>query len=64
MDSIYLDFQKAFDSVPHERLLKKLYGYSIRGKVLRWVRMFLMGKRQWVLVSIAKSVWSPVTSEA
>ena len=42
IDSIFLDFQKAFDEVPSEWLLEKHYGFSIRGKVLRWVRMFLM----------------------
>ena len=33
VDVIYLDFQKAFDSVPHERLLKKIYVYGIRGNL-------------------------------
>ena len=35
VDVIYLDYQKAFDSVPHKRLLAKLHAYGIRGKVYR-----------------------------
>jgi len=34
MDFFYLDFAKAFDSVPHQRLLRKVYGYGIRGKIV------------------------------
>ncbi len=39
LDCIYLDFKKAFDSVPHKRLLAKLQGYQIRGKALNWNHM-------------------------
>lgn len=38
---IYLDFSKAFDSVPHQRLLMKLDCMGIRGNVLRWIAAFL-----------------------
>ena len=34
---IYLDFQKAFDKVPHQRLLSKLRAHGIRGNVLKWI---------------------------
>ena len=40
IDCIYLDYQKAYDSVPHERLLKKLAAYGIRGDLLDWTRAF------------------------
>ena len=62
VDSIYLDFQKAFDSVPHERLLRKIYGYGIRGEVLKWIKAFLMDREQRVVVNNSTSSWSPVLS--
>ena len=43
-DILYLDFQKAFDSVPHKRLLRKLEAYGIAGKTLAIVEDFLSGR--------------------
>ena len=40
-DILYLDFQKAFDTVPHKRLLAKLEAYGISGKTLRIIKDFL-----------------------
>ena len=37
VDVIYLDFQKAFDKVPHHRLLMKLQAHGIGGNVLQWI---------------------------
>ena len=59
VDAIYLDFAKAFDMVPHQRLLVKLAGYGIGGKVLQWISAFLEGRRQRILVNGSKSSWSP-----
>ena len=39
-DMIYLDFQKAFDKVPHLCLLSKLKAYGIPGSVLNWIKSF------------------------
>jgi len=36
-----LDYRKAFDSVPHKRLLEMLKTYGINGKLLRWIQSFL-----------------------
>ena len=55
MDAIYLDFAKAFDTVPHQRLLVTLAGYGIGGKVLQWIAAFLEGRRQRFLVNGSKS---------
>ena len=41
IDVIYLDFQKAFDSVPHQCLIKKLTSFGINGKILQWINDFL-----------------------
>ena len=62
IDAIYLDFAKAFDMVPHQRLLVKLKGYGICGKVLQWIAAFLDGRRQRVIINGSTSSWSPVTS--
>jgi len=41
IDVLYLDYRKAFDSVPHKRLLEQLKSYGISGKLLRWIQSFL-----------------------
>mgnify|MGYP000403395009 CR=1 FL=1 len=62
LDVIYLDFRKAFDSVPHQRLIKKLQAYGIKGKLLDWITGFLTGRRQRVIVDGHLSDWAQVTS--
>ena len=62
VDVIYLDFAKAFDSVPHVRLLKKCKALGIDGQVLSWIKAFLRDRKQRVLVNSYPSVWSDVSS--
>ena len=62
VDSIYLDFQKAFDTVPHRRLLGKLESYGINGAILEWMREYLNGRTQTVIVNGEKSNEAPVIS--
>ena len=62
IDAIYLDFQKAFDSVPHQRLLRKVRSYCIDGKILKWIEAFLMDRQQKVIVNGTESDWARVTS--
>ena len=50
VDAIYLDFRKAFDTVPHGRLLYKLKHLGIRGRALNWIESFLRGRRQRVVL--------------
>ena len=51
VDVIYFDFAKAFDTVPHKRLLKKLEAYGIRGQVLKWIEAFISNRYQLVKVN-------------
>ncbi|CAM5156864.1 unnamed protein product [Eretmochelys imbricata] len=61
VDLIYLDFSKAFDTVPHE-LLVKLEKMGINMKIERWIRNWLTGRLQWVLLKGELSGWREVTS--
>jgi hypothetical protein len=62
IDAILLDFSKAFDKVSHERLAAKLHHYGIRGPTLNWIKSFLAGRTQRVIVEGAASDTAPVTS--
>ena len=62
-DVVFLDFCKAFDSVPHGRLLYRLEQYGIGGALLEWLRNFLTNRRQRVAVrGIIYSEWTNVKS--
>jgi len=62
VDVIYLDFQKAFDKVPHKRLLVKLQAHRIDGESLRWIKGWLSGRRQRVVINGQYSSWIDVLS--
>lgn len=62
VDVVYMDFQKAFDSVPHQRLLAKLDAYGIGGKLKNWLGSFLTGRSQRVAVNGRVSDWTAVES--
>ena len=62
LDVVYLDFKKAFDSVPHTRLLQKLKAYGIDGNLLIWIQHFLLGRKQRVIVNGNLSEWVTVLS--
>ena len=59
---VFTDFSKAFDTVPHERLLLKLEHVGIRGRLLTWISSFLLNRTQRVLIDGAASEWCEVTS--
>ena len=56
-----MDFEKAFNTPPHELLKSKLFSYGIGGKTLKWIDSFLCF-RQRVVVNGIKSDWAPVLS--
>jgi hypothetical protein len=62
IDVSYLDFQKAFDKVPHRRLLSKIENLGITGDTLSWIKDFLTNRKQRVLVNGKESSWRDVTS--
>ena len=62
VDAIYMDFAKAFDSVPHKRLLHKINNYGISGNILSWIKDFLTTRHQRVGVYTNFSSWNNVQS--
>ncbi len=61
-DAIVLDFAKAFDKVPHQRLNLKLQHYGIRGCLADWIKDLLTDRKQQVVVDGASSSSSEVLS--
>jgi len=51
LDIVYLDYRKAFDSVPHQRLLEKFRGLGINGRLLLWIEDFLVSRTMKVGIS-------------
>ena len=62
VDILYLDLCKAFDSVPHQRLLMKMKNIGIKGNLLEWTRAFLTRRKQCVVLNGDKSSWTEVIS--
>ncbi|GAB0205542.1 mitochondrial enolase superfamily member 1 [Grus japonensis] len=62
VDVVYLDFSKAFDTVSHSILLEKLVAHGLDGCTLHWVKNWLEGRAQRVVLNGVKSSWWPVTS--
>ena len=61
-DVVFLDFNKAFDTVPHTRLLKKLHHCGISDKTNDWISALLRGRRQRVSINGTGPTWSSVLS--
>ena len=62
IDILFLDYAKAFDSVPHERLLKQVQSFGIHGQALQWIKSFLTNRRQRVRANGELSEFKPVLS--
>jgi hypothetical protein len=61
-DLIIMDFAKAFDKVPHQRLLYKVKFYGIKNQTLNWISAFLSNRTQTVVLDGESSDIAPVTS--
>ena len=61
-DIVYLDFSKAFDKVPHRRLLNKIQSYGIENKVIDWIEKWLTGRYQRTVLNGMFSSWESVLS--
>ena len=62
VDTIYLDFRKAFDSVPHNKLLVKLWHLGITSNLWNWFRAYLTHRSQYVSINNHHSAFLPVLS--
>ncbi len=62
VDVIYLDFQKAFDKVPLQRLILRLKSHGIGNSIINWIEQWLTDKRQRVVVDGEVSSWKSVLS--
>ena len=59
---VLLDFAKAFDKVSHAKLIQKLEAYGINSILVKWIKAFLTGRKQRVLIGDNSSQWEDVTS--
>ena len=62
VDTLILDFSKAFDTVPHKRLLQKLELCGIHGEILNWIAVFLTERTQSVMIDGFRSAPDDVLS--
>ena len=62
VDVVHLDFQKAFDKVPHQRLLAKVRACGVAGQVANWIGNCIRDRKQRVAVNGRMSCWENVST--
>ena len=62
IDTVYIDFQRVFDSVPHQRSLGTVDKNDLRGKAVNWIRDFLFCRKLRVVIDASLSKWATVGS--
>ena len=62
VDVFYLDLSKAFDRVPHQRLLAKVKCHGVEGNIYNWIKSWLSDRKQRTVLNGSCSSWSNVTS--
>ena len=60
-DLIIMDFAKAFDKLPHQRLLCKFKFYGIKNETLSWISVFLSNRTQTVVLDVESLYIATVT---
>lgn len=62
LDAVFLDFAKAFDTVPHGRLIAKLRAHGFGGQIVAWIEAWLKDRKQRVCLDGSRSGWRIVLS--
>ncbi|CAM5152844.1 unnamed protein product [Eretmochelys imbricata] len=62
VDTLFLDFSKAFDTVSHSILASKLKKYGLDEWTIRWIESWIDCRAQWVVINGSMSSWQPVSS--
>jgi retron-type reverse transcriptase len=62
IDVLYTDLEKAFDRVPHRKLLRKLKRYNLHPDIIDWIKAFLIDRKQQVQLNGIYSSWASVLS--
>jgi len=62
IEVVHTDFEKAFDRVPHKRLLSKLYSYNINEDIIKWIKAYLDIRTQRIKINNSYLNWHNVIS--
>ena len=62
VDVVYTDLEKAFDKIPHKRLISKLHSYGLNNGIIDWIEAFLTNRKQRVRIKQSYSKWAQVIS--
>jgi len=62
IDIVYLDYRKAFDTVPHQRLMQKIRDLGLSKEIVNWIKDFLQDRKMKVYVRGSCSEWIDVIS--
>ena len=62
VDTVYIDFAKAFDSISHIKLLTKIHAYGVDTNLLNWISNFLSERTQFLYIGNTFSKFLPVLS--